>query len=414
MLLESYRVLDLTHSQGTLCAQILGDLGADVIQVEPPGGAPGRRLGPFADDQPDPERSLFWWAYARGKRSIELDIDADRETFLKLLERADFLIDAEPAGSLEARGLGYRDLARHNPGLIQVSMTPYGGTGPKSGWAASDLTLLASAGPMAITGDEDRPPLRVSVPQAWHHAAAEAASGALIALFERHRSGQGQHVDISVQQALTAATQGHILSAAVNESALSRIAGGLKAGDLRIRLTYPASDGHVSITHLFGATIGPPTQRLMEYVHEAGFCDPATRDKDWLEYGLLLASGQEPLEEWERVKECVAACTASKTKAELLEAAMERRLLLAPMTTIEDVVTSEQFASRAYFGQPLGEGPAAQVAYPGGCLPGPLRQVQRHAASDPPAPAADRRAYGGDSGGARGAGAAGLQRRAHQ
>jgi crotonobetainyl-CoA:carnitine CoA-transferase CaiB-like acyl-CoA transferase len=62
MLLEPYRVLDLTHSQGTLCAQILADLGADVIQVEPPGGAPGRRLGPFADDQPDPERSLFWWA----------------------------------------------------------------------------------------------------------------------------------------------------------------------------------------------------------------------------------------------------------------------------------------------------------------------------------------------------------------
>jgi crotonobetainyl-CoA:carnitine CoA-transferase CaiB-like acyl-CoA transferase len=218
---------------------------------------------------------------------------------------------------------------------------------------------------MAITGDEDRPPLRMSVPQAWNHTAAEAATGALIALHERNRSGRGQHVEVSAQQALALATQGYILSAAVNETTAKRIAGGIKAAALRIQLTYPARDGHVSITHLFGATVGPPTRRLMEYVYDEGFCDAATRDKDWIEYGHLLATGQEPIEEFERVKGCIAECTASKTKGELLKAAMQRRLLLAPMTTIEDVVTSDQLAFREYFRKPTGGGAAAEIDFPG-------------------------------------------------
>ncbi|MEM7097209.1 MAG: CoA transferase [Pseudomonadota bacterium] len=363
MLLAPYHVLDLTQTQGGLCAQILGDLGADVIQVEPPGGARGRKLGPFANSlSNDAEGSLFWRSYSRGKRSVELDIDGQRPIFEDLVRWADFLIEAEPVGSLEARGLSYDKLHHLNPRLIQVSLTPFGKDGPKAQWSASDITLLAASGPMAITGDEDRAPLRVSVPQAWQHCASEGATGALIALAERHQSGLGQQVIISAQQALTLATQGYILSASVNESTAERIAGGIKAGDLRIQLTYPAKDGHVSITHIFGATVGPATRRLMEYVHDEGFCDAATRDKDWIEYGLLLATGKEPVEEFERVKQCVAQCTASKTKAELLEAAMQRRLLLAPMTTIEDVVNSEQFSSRDFF---LTDATEPAIRYPG-------------------------------------------------
>ncbi len=365
MLLEPYRVLDLTHTHGALCAQVFADLGADVIQIEPPGGAPGRQLGPFYQDRQDGEHSLTWWAHARGKRSIVLDLDAERETFLALAADADFLIEAEAPGSLAARGLDQATLAAQNPRLIHVSLTPYGSDGPKAGWAATDLTLLASAGPMALTGDEDLPPLRVSVPQAWQHAAMEGVAGALAALHARHETGLGQHVDVSAQQALTLATQGNILAAAVNEATITRTAGGMKAGDLRIRLTYPARDGFVSITHIFGATVGPATRRLMEYVHDEGFCDAATRDKDWVAYGLHLATGEEPIEEFERVKACVAACTASKTKDELLAAAMERRLLLAPMTTIEDVVKSEQYAAREFFRAPEGDGASAAIAYPG-------------------------------------------------
>ena len=366
MPLSPYRVLDLTQSNGVLCAQILGDLGADVIQIEPPGGAAGRKLGPFANGHANaPEHSLFWWAYSRGKRSLELDIVTSKELYLQLVAHADFLIEAEPPGSLAAKGLDYDSLAAINPGLIMVSLTPYGCSGPKALWAASDITLAAASGPMSLTGDEDRPPLRVSVPQVWHHAALDGATAALIALHERHQSGHGQHIDISAQQAMTFATQGYILSTAVNDLTAQRIAGGVKAGDLRLRLTYPAKDGHVSITHLFGATLGPPTARLMDYVFEEGFCDIETRDKDWIEYGLLLSTGEEPLSEFERVKECIANCTASKSKAELLEAAMARRLLLAPMSTVKDVIESDQFSARNYFIKPLGESEASESVYPG-------------------------------------------------
>ena len=365
MLLKPYRVLDLTRTRGMLCAQILGDLGADVIQLEPPGGAEGRGVGPFVDGETVKENSLSWWGYSRGKRSIELDLMTQREQFFELVKRSDFLIESEPVGSLEERGFGYELLHELNPSLIQVSITPYGQTGPKASWEATDLTLMASAGPLSMTGDDGVPPVRVSVPQAWNHAASEAAVGALIALRERHRSGSGQHVVISAQQAITLATQGNILSAAVGDTTVERIAGGLKVGELRIRLTYPALDGHVSITHVFGATVGPATRRLMEYVFEEGFCDEETRDKDWVEYGLLLSTGEESLEEFERVKKCVEACTGSKTKDELLRVAMERRLLLAPMTTIADVVDSEQFAFRDYFLKPEGDEPSASIKYPG-------------------------------------------------
>lgn len=365
MLLAPYRVLDLTNRHGMLCAQMLGDLGADVVQIEPRGGASGRRFGPFLDNDPKPENSLSWWSYARGKRSIELDLDADEVTFLKLVERADFLIEAEPVGSLDSRGLTDKVLQECNPALIHVSMTPFGSTGPKALWAASDLTLVASAGPMSLTGDRDRAPLRVSVPQAWLHAASEAAAGALIALHERNHSGLGQHVEVSVQQALSRAMGNNTLSTIVNDKTLARSAGGLINGKIVIRLTYPAKDGHVSVTHLFGAAIGPATRRLMEYVHDEGFCDTATRDKDWVKYGLLLATGKEPIEEFDRVKACVATCLASRTKQELLAAAMERRLLLAPISNIADVVQNEQFVAREYFTRPFGDGPSAAVRYPG-------------------------------------------------
>ena len=367
MLLQHYRVVDLTSVRGMLCAQIFADLGADVIQVEPPGGAAGRRIGPFLNDIEDPENSLSWWAYARGKRSITLDIDsaADRDRLLTLLTSADVLVESEPVGAMEARGLSVARLAELNPDLVHVTMTGFGSHGPKADWLSTDLIALASGGPLSITGDRDRAPVRVSVPQAFLHAAAEAAAGAMVALHERTASGLGQHVDVSAQQALTMATQGNILAESVREQAVTRMAGGVVAGDIDIRLTFPAQDGYVSITFLYGATIGPATRRLMEYVCEEGFCDAATRDKDWIEYGLLLATGQESVSEFERVKSCVEACTRSKPKAELLRVALERRLLLAPMADIRDVVESPHFAERAYFQTPLGDGNAAQFLYPG-------------------------------------------------
>jgi crotonobetainyl-CoA:carnitine CoA-transferase CaiB-like acyl-CoA transferase len=366
-MLQSVRVLDLTARQGMLCAQILADLGADVVQIETPGGALGRNSGPFLNDVVDPEGSLSWWAYARGKRSIELDIasEQDRPTLARLIETADVLVESEPVGRLEALGLTDEVLAALNPALIHVSMTGYGHSGPKAHWAWTDLTLMASGGPLAIAGDDDRAPVRVGVPQAFAHAAAEAAAGVMVALRSRLQTGLGQRIDLAAQEAVMIATQGFALTDAIGSPPILRSGVGPRLGAVQARLSWPAKDGMISITHLFGPSIGPATRRLMEYVFEEGFCDAATRDKDWIEYGAMLLDGREPISEFQRVKDCIAACTATKTKAELLGLALERRLLIAPVNTMADLVNSPQIEARGYLARPAGDGVAAAIRYPG-------------------------------------------------
>ena len=350
-MLGPYRVLDLTTERGLLCGQILGDLGADVIKVEPPGGSPARSLAPFFEDQPDPNRSLYWWAYNRNKRSITLNLEVDegREILRQLAARSHFLVESFNPGYLRERGLGYEDLAPINRELIYVSITPFGQHGPKATYADSDLVILAAGGPLLMGGDEDRAPVRVCVPQAYLHASGDAAVGALVASHERTRSGLGQHVDVSAQQSVTLATQANNLAYRLGAAETQRMAGGAKVGSQRVPLVWRAQDGYVTSIFLFGPQLGVFTQRLMNYLHELGACDAATRDKDWIAYGALLAGGQEPMSEYERVVGVIAKFFASRTKADLFKAALERGLLIAPITRVDEVVASPQLESRHYW-----------------------------------------------------------------
>jgi len=350
-MLGPYRVLDLSTERGLLCGQILGDLGADVLKIEPPGGSPARRCGPFFQDQPHPNHSLYWWAYNRNKRSITLNIDASEGQAIlrRLVESAHFFIESDTPGSLAKCGLSYDTLAALNPALVYVSITPFGQDGPKASYADSDLIILAAGGPLVLSGDDDRPPVRMGVPQGYLHASAQAAAAALIAHHERQHSGRGQHVDVSAQQAVAQATQSAILAAPLGEAEIQRMAGGVKIGPLAVRLIWPAKDGYVSIAYLFGSAIGPFTRRLMQWIYEEGFCDEATRDKDWIAFGSLFFGDPEAIAEYERLKQVVEDFTASKTKAGLLQGALERVLLIAPITTVEEVVHSEQLAARGYW-----------------------------------------------------------------
>jgi len=361
-MLSPYRVLDLTNERGLLCGQVLADLGADVIAVEPPEGNSARRLGPFAGDEPGPERSLYWWAYGRNKRSVTLDIATKqgREQLLRLALGADFLIESEPPGRMAELGLAYEDVAVVNPALVYVSISAFGQTGPKAKYVESDLIVSAAGGP--DVGDGDRAPLRFSVPQAYLHAGAEAAGAALIAHRERQRSSRGQHVDVSAQQALAQTWQSGILAASVGDEEMKRVTGGTVFGGLTLPLVWPAADGHVSLLFLFGNSFGPFSRRLMEWLHEEDFCDESTRDKDWIRYAELLGSGAESVAEYMRVLGLIREFTRTKTKAELMAEALKRRLLITPMATIDELVASEQFAARDYWRDLEQPGPAR---YPG-------------------------------------------------
>ena len=350
-MLSHYRVLDLTDDRGLIAGTVLADLGADVIAIEPPEGNSARRRGPFANDVDDGEHSLNWWSFARHKRSMTADLGTEegRERVRRLAATADVLIESEDPGALEAIGLGYQQLSEANPALVYVSISGFGKGGPKAGYASSDLVVVAASGEMAITGDEDRAPIRIGLPQAALHAGADAAQATLIALRERARSGLGQRVDVSAQTSLMQATQSFILAAAIGDTESTRITGGFNLSGIPLPLVWRAKDGHVSITFLFGVAIGPFSRRLMDWIYEEGGCDEATRDKDWIGYTELLGGGEEPLDEYRRVLSVVGAFVLTKTKEELLREAMARRLLIVPMSSISDLHDSPQFADRDYW-----------------------------------------------------------------
>ncbi len=202
---------------------------------------------------------------------------------------------------------------------------------------------------MGVSGDEDRAPVRIPLPQAMMNAGLEATSGVLAALIERSSSGLGQQVEAAAQQAMLACTQSSVLAVANGASVTRRSGTGPRLPPVSLRFSYPAADGWVTVTHVFGSSIGPFTRRLMEWVYEEGFCDEAMRDKDWIEYADLLGSGVEPLEEFERVKDAIAALTSSKTKAELLAQSLARKLLVAPVLTAPEVLDLDQLEDRGYW-----------------------------------------------------------------
>ena len=206
--LEGYCALDLTSDKGFLCGRILGDLGCDVIKVEQPGGDPSRRIGPFYRDIPDPEKSLYWFAYNANKRGITLNIESKdgQEIFKRLVKKAHFVIESFSPGYMDDLCLGYSSLSQINPAIILTSITPFGQNGPYKDYKTSDIVGMAMSGLMYLCGDPDRPPVRISFPQAYLHAAADAVVGTLMAHYYRETSGEGQWVDVSMQQAAYAST----------------------------------------------------------------------------------------------------------------------------------------------------------------------------------------------------------------
>ncbi|MFT3855622.1 MAG: CoA transferase [Ilumatobacteraceae bacterium] len=356
-------VLDLTVARGWLCGRMLADLGADVVKVEPPGGDPGRTRGLFVDPQrPDVEENLSWWFENRGKSSVVLDLDDDtgRARLLELVDEADVVVESFPPGWLEARGIGPDVLLARNPSLVVTSITPFGRTGPYAGWSATDLTVAATTGEMWLTGDADRPPLRMSSDQLFLHAGAEATVHTLIALWHARRTGAGQHVDVSAQLAgikcLMNAQAFHI----VEGYEVFRSGPYHTAGRFAYRIINECRDGFVAALAAAGPVGGPMMRFLMDWADAEGVADPLARDCD---YGTLNFNDRDE-EFFAAVRNTLAALFARHTKAELYRAALDHLLLVAPLYTVADVRGDEQLAFREYFVD-VDQGERGTVAWAG-------------------------------------------------
>ena len=247
-MLAPYRVLDLTDGRAELATFVLAGLGADVIKVEPPGGSPSRREAPLADGEPDGLASLRFHAYNRGKRSVVLDVDdAGRPGATSCASSRPRTSSSRTPGPARWTRAGSvsRRCATSRPDLVYVAISPFGQTGPYADHAATDLTLAAMGGAMALNGDPDRRPLRVTVPQTWHHAAAESAVGALVAHQCRLLTGEAQFVDVSVQAAVFWTGLQAMIAHAIDGKDMERNGTVLQLSTLVTPLVYPCADGEV-------------------------------------------------------------------------------------------------------------------------------------------------------------------------
>jgi crotonobetainyl-CoA:carnitine CoA-transferase CaiB-like acyl-CoA transferase len=347
-MLSPYRVLDLTDERGLLCGRMLADLGADVIQIEPPAGNSARRLAPFLGDQPGSDRSLFWWSYAANKRSITLDLAcADGRTlFERLIASAHFVIESGRPGQLSALGLGYERLAEINPALIVVSITPFGQNGPYATWTASDLVGMGLSGFMSVTGDPDRAPLRVGFPHFYLHGSAAAAVGAMVANAQRALTGKGQHVDVSCQEAV-ARSLANSLAANVMEGAVIVRQGSYRqtGTDTFMRITWPCKDGFVNFQFSGGASSGQSVNNFVRWMADEGAPDEYLSSLDFKSMGYGMITN----ETMERIVPPVSRFLMARTKQQLFDGAIERRILLFPVATLGDILENAQLAARGFF-----------------------------------------------------------------
>jgi crotonobetainyl-CoA:carnitine CoA-transferase CaiB-like acyl-CoA transferase len=261
--LAGLRILELADETGQFCGKLLGDLGADVVKIEPPGGERNRHVGPFLDDIPHPERSLSFWYYNTSKRGITLSLEtADgRRLFRRLAATSDVILETFRPGFLASLGLDYDSLSLQNPRVIMCSLTPFGQTGPWRDYLSSDLLHMAAGGEMASSGYDqadapNAPPIAPGGGNAWHMGGHFAYMAIMAALVYRTVAGQGQYVDTSIHEACALTTEAAIANYIYRGEVVRRQTGRHHAAGPTPRTQFRAKDG-TYVCALVGGRLNP-------------------------------------------------------------------------------------------------------------------------------------------------------------
>ncbi len=348
-MLNHCRVLDLTDDKGFLCGKILADLGAEVIKIEKPGGDASRRIGPFWHDIPEPEKSLYWFAYNSNKKGITLDIEtADgREIFNKLVGTADFIIESFSPGYLDALGIGYSVLSYLKKDLILVSITPFGQKGPYSQYKDSDLVVMGMSGLLYQTGEMDGPPTQMSIPQACLHAGGDAAVGAMIAYYHREKTGEGQQVDVSMQQSAGWFQANAVPVWEINRRILRR-AGAFRAGmsrDVGQRQVWTCKDGFVFFMVIGGRTGAKSLSALVDWMNSEGMATDFLLHMDWDNFDMFTVTR----DVMDQISGPVGQFFIKHTGKELLKGAVPRGVSIGPLSSISDLLNDECLNARKFW-----------------------------------------------------------------
>jgi benzylsuccinate CoA-transferase BbsE subunit len=317
--LSGYRVLDLTDERGMLSARLLADMGAEVIRIE----GPARASGSTAD-----------FAYLNaGKRSITLDLGPEpgREVFRRLVKTADVLVETFAPGYLSSLGLGYDDLGKINPRLVMASITGFGQDGPYRDYNSADIVAGALGGWLSVGGEPDMP-LKPFGDQSFYTASLFAANGILLALWQRHATGLGQHVDVSVMECV-AATLDHVL--------VRYFHGGVVVGRTGDRYwnnafrIFPCRDGHVLLTLFMH------WETLVGWLDAEGMAEDLA-DEKWRD-------GEARLRGVEHIVEVLERWTLSHTAAGLVEKGQLMRFPWAKIASILELLSSPHLKERGFF-----------------------------------------------------------------
>ena len=375
--LSDLRIIDLAGEIGVYCTKLLADLGADVIRIEPPDGDPLREIGPFWHDERAADRSLSFFNMNTSKRSVTLDFTqpAGRAVFERLVKSADVVVETYEPGYLDSLGLGYAGLAKIKPDIILTSITGFGQTGPHAHYRWSDIVGVAMSGMMTLAGDREDPPNMPACEQGYHGASIQAAAGTLMAAIYRDRTGTGQHVDVSMQEALSINQERAMMTYDMLKQILGRTgARGVIPIDVPGIGTYECADGYIFA--YLGTPGGAPWPVTLEWMTREGKAEDLN-DEPYvsligeLNLRFLTMLMTEPEKLPERIKnlthihQVFARFCKSMSKWTLYEEGQHRRIMVGIVSTPEDLARNPQLAARSWYRDVKHDDLGATVRYPG-------------------------------------------------
>lgn len=341
--LQGLRVLDLSGPMANYAGKLFADLGADVILVEPPGGTGLRREPPFIDDVPGTERSLNFAYQNTSKRGVCIDLatPGGQGLLRDLAADADLVIETAPPGWMDAHGMGYAALSALNPRLVLASITPFGQTGPYAGMQASDLVGLATGGLLYMGGYRDAAPTQAHGEQAFKCAAMYGAVASMLAVTEAELGGQGQHVDVSMQEAVTLALENAAQTFDLEGTVRKRPLGDQRFAGYGL---FECRDGYI---YLGSRGIGnsPAWSRSLQWFKDEGMEGVDTLfEPQWADLAYLKTDDAREVfgalfQRWSR----------NRTKAWLYEEGQKRLIPLAPVSTPADLMDNPQLQARGVF-----------------------------------------------------------------